>query len=146
MTELVMGLGIACGIIFQELAGVSPGGVIAPAYLALYLDQPGRVVSTLVVSLLAYGAVAIGGRSLLLYGRRRTGATILVGFVLRWAWEGAALSAWPGLGLDAIGFLVPGLIAVECDRQGVISTWSGLLIVASVVRLAVLTLRGFAWL
>lgn len=146
MTELVMGLGIVFGLAFHELVGLSPGGVVAPAYLAFYMDQSPRVAATLAVSLLTYGVVAVASRYVLLFGRRRAGLMLLVGFALRWLWEGLTLTISPGLGFDAIGFIVPGLIANEVDRQGVAATLSSLLIVAAVVRLVVLALMGLGWL
>lgn len=146
MTELVMGLGIAFGLAFHEILGRSPGGIVSPAYIAFFLDQPGRVAATLVVSLLTYAVVTLAGRYVLLFGRRRTGLMLLAGFLLRWLWEGATVAIVPGTPFDAIGFLVPGLIANDLDRQGIVSTWASLLIVAALVRLVLLTLRGLGWL
>src|SRR3972149_9874376 len=104
MTELVMGLGIVFGLAFHELVGRSPGGIVAPAYIAFFWDQPGRVAATLAVSLVTYGAVALAGRYLLLFGRRRTGLMLLVGFLLRWLWESTTVTFAPGTAFDAIGF------------------------------------------
>ena len=141
-----MGLGIVFGLAFYELVGRSPGGIVAPAYIAFFWDQPGRVAATLAVSLITYGAVALAGRYLLLFGRRRTGLMLLVGFLLRWLWESTTVTFAPGTAFDAIGFIVPGLIANDLDRQGIVATWSSLLIVAALVRLTLWTLRGLGWL
>lgn len=149
MTELVMGLGILCGLAYHELIGLSPGGIVAPAYLAVFFDQPARVAGTFVVSLGTYVLMAVLTRTLFLYGRRRFGLTLAMGFLLRWAWDASTLAAGAslvGLGFQAIGFIVPGLIANDMDRQGVVRTWASLLIVAAVVRLAILALQGLRWL
>lgn len=146
MTELILGLGIVGALVFHELAGVSPGGVVAPAYVAFYLDQPARVAGTLLVSLVTFALVNAAGRMTLLYGRRKYGSMLLVGFICQWVWGRVILPLAPASGLDAIGLIVPGLIANEIDRQGLLPTWVGLLIVAAFVRLAMLALIGLGWL
>jgi len=148
MSELVMGLGIVFGLAFHEVVGFSPGGVVAPAYLAVFLDQPARVTGTLVVSLATYLLMRGLSGALILYGRRKTGLTLVMGFALRWLWDTVTASAAAGAaaGFAAVGLIVPGLIANDMDRQGVVRTWAGLLIVASIVRLVVLAVQGLGWL
>ncbi|MDR7468441.1 MAG: poly-gamma-glutamate biosynthesis protein PgsC [Armatimonadota bacterium] len=148
MTEVTMALGILLGLAFHEVVGISPGGVVAPAYLAVFLDQPARVAGTVVVSLVTHAVMRLAALGLLLYGRRKTSLTLAVGFAVRWAWDmlvtGPARDA-TGAGLVAIGFIVPGLIAVEMERQGVARTWAGLLIVAATVRLVLLVMQELGW-
>ena len=52
--------GVIVSLIFIELTGISPAGLIVPGYLALSLQTPGRIVYTLAVSLLAYDPGIIG--------------------------------------------------------------------------------------
>jgi len=149
MTELVMGLGILLGLLFHEVAGLSPGGVVAPAYLAVFLDQPARVAGTLLVSAATYAAMRGLGAGLMLYGRRKMGVTLAVGFLLRLGWDAIITTSGAGAaaaGFTAIGFIVPGLIASDMERQGVLRTWAALLIVAALVRLAIYAARGLGWL
>lgn len=146
MTELVMGLGIVYALAFYEFLGRSPGGIVAPAYVAFFMDQPGRVAATLALSLLTYAVVTLAGRYVLLFGRRRTGLMLLAGFLLGWLWSNASAAAFPATPFDAIGFIVPGLIANDLDRQGIVTTWASLLLVSALVRLTLLALRGFGWL
>ncbi len=40
-------LGIIISIIFYELTEISPGGVIVPGYIALFITQPGRIIMTI---------------------------------------------------------------------------------------------------
>lgn len=144
-----MGLGILGGLLFYELTGLSPGGIVAPAYVAVFLDHPTRIAGTVLVSVATHLVMrALGGR-VILYGRRRTGLTLAIGFLLQAGWEGIATSEAAGgfaSGFAAIGFIVPGLIAADMERQGILRTWAGLLIVAAAVWLVIAAIQGVGWL
>jgi len=58
--------GVALSLIFSELTGLSPAGLVVPGYIALSLQNPSRVVYTL-VGLSALWCVT------LLFRDRRTG-------------------------------------------------------------------------
>ena len=45
-------LGLLVSLLFTGITGIYPGGVIVPSYLALYMNSPGRILGTLLVSLL----------------------------------------------------------------------------------------------
>ncbi|HPF70070.1 MAG TPA: poly-gamma-glutamate biosynthesis protein PgsC/CapC, partial [Candidatus Krumholzibacteria bacterium] len=38
-------------LVFSEILGLAAGGLVVPGYIALYLDQPLRVLSTILVAL-----------------------------------------------------------------------------------------------
>ena len=87
-------------------------------------------------------ALVIGlARLVVLYGRRRLAAAVLVGLVLNLLAE-RLLLALPPQPLDArvIGHIVPGLIAGEALGQGLVRTLAATLLVAAVVRLLLLLL------
>ena len=116
ITTLLIGLPVA--LLFAEIIGVVPGGLIVPAYLALYLDQPGRVAATLVSALGALGLYRLAARYLLLYGRRRFVFLILTGALVGQVW----FLIWPRLApgavdLRVIGWIIPGLLANNLARQ-----------------------------
>ena len=48
-------IGLVIGFVFYELTDVSPGGVIAPAYCALYVHEPMRIVVTIAIALAVWG-------------------------------------------------------------------------------------------
>ena len=146
MVELAIALGIAFNLVFTEVFGWTSGGLVCPGYLALYLDQPARLTATLLLALATWAAVRHGlGRLIVLYGRRRLGVTVLVGFVLNGLlnWTVQALPEQP-LDLRIIGYIVPGLIANECLSQGVLPTLATTLLIAGLVRLALLLITGWA--
>ena len=47
-------LGIIISIIYYEITDISPGGIIVPGLLVMYITQPERILYTLVVALITY--------------------------------------------------------------------------------------------
>ena len=134
MILTAFGIGIALGFLFFEITGLTAGGIIVPGYMALYINQPLRIIITLVISLLTLGLVNFASQFLILFGRRRFLVMILVGFLLRTAFDSLQLYLpETGLDLQAIGYIIPGLIANEFYRQGVWKTVMSLTIVSILV-------------
>lgn len=128
------GLGIALGFLFFEITGLTAGGIIVPGYIALYITQPLRIFITLVISLITFGLVSFGAQFLILFGRRRFLVMILVGFLLRAGFDSMRIYLpETGMDLQAIGYIIPGLIANEFYRQGVWKTIMALTIVSLLV-------------
>ena len=134
MIITAFGLGIFLGFIFFELTGLTAGGIIVPGYIALFLEEPLRIVSTVIIAGITYGAVILLSKYLILFGRRRFLVAILLGFLLRAAadWLNFQVPE-TGWDLQAIGYVVPGLIANEFLRQGVLNTILGMGIVSVMV-------------
>jgi poly-gamma-glutamate biosynthesis protein PgsC/CapC len=145
MFEAAIGLGITINLLLTELFGLASAGLVVPGYLALYLNQPGRLLATALVALATWAVVRHGlARIVVLYGRRRFGVTVLLGFVLNMLLA-RTLGALPPdpLGLRAIGFIVPGLIANQALTQGVWSTFVLTALAAGLVRLLLLVIFGW---
>lgn len=64
-------IGVLVSFAFSELTGITPGGIIVPAYLALNLTEPRRVAATLLISLLVFGLMKLLEQVFILYGRRK---------------------------------------------------------------------------
>lgn len=122
MNDLVF-LGVLAAMLFVEFTGVSPGGLVVPAYFALYLHAPGRLVVTAASALVCVGAVRLLSRWMILYGRRRYFVFIVVGMLLKMA---VGLSG-AGIG-SAIGYLVPGMLGRDMEKQGAVRTLAALTI------------------
>jgi gamma-polyglutamate biosynthesis protein CapC len=140
VTELLplsIGIGLAVTLLFSEVFGLVAGGMIVPGYLALYLTEPLRVASTLLAAGATFALVRGAAKLTILYGRRRMALTLLVGYVVAGVARhfGAELGVIGGADATVIGYIVPGLIAIWLDRQGVIQTLAALLTTACVVRL-----------
>jgi len=43
-------IGLILAFFYVELMDIYPGGIIVPAYIALYLDQPLRVLATIFIA------------------------------------------------------------------------------------------------
>lgn len=132
-------IGLVAGFIFHELTGVSAGGVVAPAYFAISIHEPARLVVTAAIALAVYGAIRFLSGRLILYGRRKLLLALLVGFVLKLVLErGIQPLPLADLELQSIGFIIPGLVGNEMHRQGIVPTLLGLAIVTVFVRLVTL--------
>lgn len=143
MTELLslsVGIGLVVGLLFTELFGIASGGLIVPGYVALYLTRPWDVAVTVAVAFATFGLVRTLSSFLIVYGRRRSALMILFGYLL-----GMAVRQWLVLPIEdfsLIGYVIPGLIAIWMDRQGVLETLASMLIVSSVVRLILIVAIG----
>ncbi|MEC7521833.1 MAG: poly-gamma-glutamate biosynthesis protein PgsC [Myxococcota bacterium] len=139
-------IGIVVSFVFSEVYGLAAGGVVVPGYIALYLDRPYPLAVTLLVALAAYALTKIPAQLVIVYGRRRTAITILIAFALG-AWL-SRVEALPQLlevedtDASVIGYIIPGLIAIWFDRQGVVPTAASLTIAAVLVRLVLLVVVG----
>jgi len=125
-------IGLVLALLWSEITDVSPGGIIVPGYLALYLGQPLRIAATLAVALMTLAAYRFLARRLILFGRRRFVLTVLVGAVLAQAW----LLILPGLfaapaGLRVIGWIIPGILASSLARQKAAPTLASLAAVST---------------
>lgn len=128
--------GVVLSLLFAELAGVSPGGVIVPGYFALVAGEPLTAAVSAAVSLTVLGLVKLLGMAMILYGRRRFAVCLILGLLLRLAVSSLLPDASAGLGLQgAIGALVPGILASDMDRQGPVRTLLALTFVVSLLLL-----------
>ena len=145
MIELAIGLGLTLSLVLSEAFGVASAGLVVPGYLALYLSQPSRLAATAVLALLTWALVRFGlARLVVLYGHRRFGVTVLVGFLLNLLLL-RVLRVMPAEPLDlrAIGFIIPGLIANQALAQGVWPTLVLTALAAAIVRLVLVVAGGW---
>lgn len=140
LLTIAVGVSVTVGLLFTELFGIATGGLIVPGYMAVYITQPVNILVTLGVSFATYGLVRALSTVLIVFGRRRTALMILSGYCL-----GLLTRYLPGLGdmdFNIIGYIIPGLIALWMDRQGVSQTLASLIIVTVIVRLIMLLVLG----
>ncbi len=144
MIEISVGLGVILSMVFQEVVGVSAGGLVVPGYVALQMHEPTRLLGTFLVSFITFGIVRGLSSFMFIYGRRRLILCILLGFVMGYFSRQAIFYDTFGVDLQfqAVGFIIPGLIANWMDKQGVFKTLMCLLLVASCVRLLMMLVTG----
>lgn len=125
-------IGLALALIFTSVTGYFPGGIIVPGYLVLFVDQPLRLLGTLAAALLAFLLIRLASGFLILFGKRRFVVLILLGALFSLAINLLIPSFWPeAIEFKVIGLVIPGLIANNCDRQGLPVTISSLAIVVT---------------
>ena len=125
-TELYASLvvGVVLSLIYAERTGVIPAGLVVPGYLALIFDQVVFVGAVFLLSFLTYLVVDRGiSRVVILYGRRRFAAMMVIGVLLKLIFD----ALYPAMPFEVyefrgIGVIVPGLIANTIYRQGVVHT------------------------
>ena len=140
MVELAVALGIVISLIFLEIFGMAAGGIVIPGYVALQLNNPDRLVGTLIISLATYLVILLISKYTFLFGRRQMVVAVLVGTILSIISHHLLIfnTANSTLEFSAVGWIVPGLIAHWSVKQGYLKTISMLAITAIVVRLIVI--------
>jgi len=136
--------GIILSLLFTELTGLSPGGIIVPGYMAMFLNQPLEILLTVATALVVMFAAKLVSRIFFLFGRRRYALCLLLGILLKMLIEHFFLGL-PMLGgrtdIRLIGWLIPGIIANDMYKQGIPRT---LLAACTVSALVYLVALGWA--
>lgn len=131
MTFETLFIGIIIAVIYVEIMDIYPGGIIVPAYVALYLDQPLRILATILVALLSLYTYKILSRYLILFGKRRFVMLVLLGGLWAQLWFVLLPNFFADpLGLRAIGWIIPGLLANNLEKQKIVPTLASMFIVA----------------
>ena len=127
-------LGLLVSLLFIGLTGIYPGGVIVPSYLALFMNSPARLAGTLAVALLTLACFKIASNYLILFGTRRFVFIVLVAGAWTFAWLRFFPGFLPGsMEFRVIGWVIPGLIANNFEKQGVLVTTGALVTVTVAV-------------
>lgn len=125
-------LGLVVSVIYVEIMDIYPGGIIVPAYVALYLNQPLRVLVTLAVALLAIGTYRLLSGYVILFGKRRFVMFVFLGAVWSQVLHGILPHLFQApLGVQAIGWLIPGLLANNIEKQKFLPTVVSLVVVST---------------
>lgn len=145
---VAIGVGLAVSLLFSELFGLAAGGLVVPGYVALFIDRPIVIITTILIAVCTWLIVKLLGSMTILFGKRRTVLVILVAYLLRLVFDYTAAEAFANFatgddsGLIVIGYIIPGLIALWFDRQGVIQTLSTLAAASVAVRMILILVFG----
>ena len=136
MNELAA-LSLLVSLIFTEVTNLLPGGIIVPFYFVLYLDDPVKVGATVLSAVIAVGVIKLLSRVTILYGRRKFALYIIIGILEKilftYCYFGTSYMFY-NLSMT-IGYLVPGLLGRQMERQGVLKTLGALAAVTLMIRL-----------
>ena len=131
MTFETLLIGLVVAVLYVEIMDVYPGGIIVPAYIALYLDQPLRVLVTILIAFLSLYSYQFLSRFLILFGKRRFVMLVLLGAFWAQIWFLLLPHLFSDpLGLRAIGWLIPGLLANNLEKQKYFPTLASMFIVS----------------
>ena len=152
LLPLAVGLGLAVSLVMVDVLGVAAGGLIVPGYFAVNLTEPRLLAGTLLAALMTFVVMRGLGCVMILYGRRRAAMSILVGYLMgallhtATRHADAAFGPWLGAhslaGFDVMGYVIPGLLALCLQRQGVVPTLCALWAAAVLVRLILVLVAG----
>lgn len=140
--ELLLGgalVSVLSGLVVFAKLGLRSGGFVSAAYLGLFLVRPYDLVWTAVLAVVIWFVVTrLVMPHLLVFGRRKLSAMILVGSVITWAAEvvaglvtDGAFQPWKGFVLMSL--MIPALLANDAQRQGLERTLWGATIGACTV-------------
>ncbi len=142
MSEILL-LGIIVSIIFYELTDISPGGIIVPGLMVVYITQPMRIIYTLVVAVVAQLLVSLLSKKIIIFGKRRFVLHIIVSFLLHLVINlifGLFAKDFTVVALSLVGYTVSGIIANNIHKQGAIKTVASTVIVTGFLELLILLL------
>ncbi len=140
MVEAAIAIGLLLSLFFIDSFGLAAGGIVVPGYFALQLSNPLSIVATFVIAIATSLIVKLIGNYSFLYGRRQMVLSLLIGLIL-------ALISHNFLSfnvtdntfqLEALGWVIPGLIAHWMSKQGIVKTISMLIITSVIVRFSVI--------
>ncbi len=135
-------LGVIVSIIFYEITNISPGGIIVPGLMVMYIKQPERMIYTVIIAVITYFIVKLISRYLIIFGKRRFVLMIIVSiilnFLLQLILKGLSLNM---LNVTIIGYTIAGLIANDINKQGLKRTIPALAIVICLIELIVIVVN-----
>jgi poly-gamma-glutamate biosynthesis protein PgsC/CapC len=137
MIELAITIGLIFSLLSYEVFGLAAGGIVVPGYIALQLSHPDKLIGIFVVSFVTFLIIKVLGNYTFLYGRRQMVLSLLLGCLLA-NFSRYFLSidiAGNTMELQAVGWVIPGLIAHWFGKQGVFKTVSVLFVSSVLVRL-----------
>lgn len=117
---ITIGVGIAVSMIYDLRTGYGSGGLISAGTLALTLYNPLRVLACVAAALIIWPALDFCVKHSGLHGRARVGWAMLMALAVRLI-AGNFVQPVPW-----VGWVIPGLIAADIQRQGAIPTFSAL--------------------
>lgn len=129
-------LGVIVSIIFFEITDISPGGIIVPGLMVLYIQEPERMVYTVIVAVITYYVVKLLSKYLIIFGKRRFVVMIFVSILINFLLDMLLkMTSFNMINISIIGYTIAGLIANDFHKQGLNRTIPALFICISIIEL-----------
>ena len=119
--ELALIVGVITSLLFSEKFGITAGGIIVPAYLAMYFGDLKTVLVIYLVSFITFLLIQfVLPKFVILYGRRKFVACIIIATVLKLAIEFVfPIMPFEVFEFRGISIIIPALLANTYTKQGV---------------------------
>lgn len=124
------------GMFYYHRTGWACGGIITPGIVAIYIANPDKLAVSLAAALVTWGLLELLVRQFNLYGRQRLASAMLIALALRYPLVSVLgeASLW-------LGWVVPGLVGADIQRQGLLPTLTAVVAVSAVTAMAVQLLQ-----
>lgn len=147
IVTLSIGLGILFGFLLWEKTGLYPGGWVVPGYVSLFLFQPWIVGILVLSSILTLILYKISEFHFLSFGQRKTVFILLLSILVSTVADYFVFLYFGSIsefksGTITIGHIIPGLIVLSAEKQGIPRTFSSILICSVLVRLFLILVLG----
>jgi poly-gamma-glutamate biosynthesis protein PgsC/CapC len=126
-----LALGMLLGMFYYQKTGWACGGIITPGVIAMYIGDPAKIGVSIAAGLLTWLILDGFVRFFSLYGRQRLATAMLIALALRYP----LVLLWGETSLW-LGWVVPGLIGADIQRQGLNTT------LTAVVSVSIATVMG----
>jgi poly-gamma-glutamate biosynthesis protein PgsC/CapC len=133
---ICLAVGILLGMLYYHKTGWACGGIITPGVIAIYIGDPDKVLVSIAAGLVTFIVLKMLVRFSGIYGRQRLAAAMLIALALRYP----LVSVWGETSLW-LGWVVPGLIGADMQRQGVVITLAAVVAVSVVTAMSVQLLQ-----
>lgn len=120
LVSVTIAVGLTIGLVYFRRTGWSSGGLVTPGLLALQASDPAAFFGSIILGLFFAAILRPIRTRFCLYGRERVGVALLIAIAFKLAFgrSGQIDSFW-------IGWIAPGLIAADAERQGALMTAAG---------------------
>jgi len=137
-------VGILLSMLLYERTNLSAGTSFAPGIAAvLILMSPLSALAMVAAALLTGAAVMFLSERYYVFGKRRYALLMLIGMTIMAGLDaGLGFLGDAGSGYRVLGYLVPGLIGTDFQRQGIPRTMVAFLIVTAATASVVLAFIG----
>lgn len=132
-------IGVVLSLLFYELTEISPGGIIVPGLMVLYIHRIDWMIYTVLIAIATYLIVRLLSRYFIIFGRRRFALMIIISLLIHIllslviGWLPFAM-----IGFSIVGYTIAGIIANDIEKQGMVKTIPALTVVVGLLYLIVL--------
>lgn len=131
-----LAIGMLLGMFYYHKTGWACGGIITPGIVAIYIANPDQLAVSLAAGLVTWILLELLVRQFSLYGRQRLASAMLIALALRYPLVSVLgeSSLW-------LGWVVPGLMGADMQRQGLVPTLAAVAAVSVATAMAVQLLQ-----